>query len=198
MTSRHDAAEKDRPRRAADRIRDTALELFYREGIRAVGVEEIVQTAGVTKPSLYRAFASKEALACAYLQDYDAIFWGRFEAAVAAHPDDPRAAILRFLRRLSERTELEDYRGCGLSNAALEHPDSTHPARALVRETKERLRERLRAMAAAAGAAEPERTGDGLLLLIEGAYATGQIFGPGGPATNLVAVAELLLGPARA
>ena len=198
MTSRHPVLPKDGPRRAADRIRDTARELFYREGIRAVGVEEIVQTAGVTKPSLYRAFASKEALACACLQDYDAIFWGRFEAAAAAHPDDPRAAILLFLGRLGERTEVEDYRGCGLSNAALEHPDRSHPARSLVRDTKRRLRDRLRSMAAAAGSPEPERTGDGLLLLIEGAYATGQIFGPGGPATNLVAVAELLLGPAAA
>ena len=55
-----------------DRIRQSARELFYREGIRAVGVDEIVNRAGVTKPSLYRSFSSKDALAAAYLAHYDA------------------------------------------------------------------------------------------------------------------------------
>ena len=57
--------------RAADRIRQTARDLFYREGIRAVGVDEIVTRAGVTKPSLYRSFPSKDELAAAYLRDYE-------------------------------------------------------------------------------------------------------------------------------
>ena len=57
------------PLRAADRIRASASELFYREGIRAVGVDEVVDRAGVTKPSLYRSFASKDDLAAAYLRD---------------------------------------------------------------------------------------------------------------------------------
>ncbi len=54
------------PKLAVDRIRKTARELFYREGIRAVGVDEIVTRAGVTKPSLYRSFSSKDELAAAY------------------------------------------------------------------------------------------------------------------------------------
>ncbi len=58
-----------RPKRAAERIRETAGELFYRQGIRAVGVDEIVTRAGVTKPSLYRSFPSKDELAAAYLRD---------------------------------------------------------------------------------------------------------------------------------
>ena len=47
---------------AAQRIFNAALDLFYHRGIRAVGVEDIVSEAGVTKPSLYRSFASKEDL----------------------------------------------------------------------------------------------------------------------------------------
>src|SRR5882762_10007972 len=81
---------------AVDRIRATARDLFYREGIRAVGVDEIVNRAGVTKPSLYRSFSSKDELAAAYLRDYDGEFWIRFERAVAAHPDDPKAQILDY------------------------------------------------------------------------------------------------------
>ena len=74
------------PRRAADRIRETARELFYRQGIRAVGVDQIVTEAGVTKPSLYRAFASKDALAAAYLRDYGRDFFDRFQRVISAMP----------------------------------------------------------------------------------------------------------------
>lgn len=70
----------ERPVRAADRIRASASELFYREGIRAVGVDEVVERAGVTKPSLYRSFASKDDLAAAYMRDYDLDFWEKFES----------------------------------------------------------------------------------------------------------------------
>jgi AcrR family transcriptional regulator len=56
--------------RAADRILDVARDLFYREGIRAIGVDEIVRRAGVTKPSLYRSFSSKDELAASYLKVY--------------------------------------------------------------------------------------------------------------------------------
>src|ERR1700761_2688749 len=77
--------------RAADRIRQTAQELFYREGIRAVGVDEIVTRAGVTKPSLYRSYASKDELAAEYLRDYEVAFWKVFEAGAEKYPDDVRA-----------------------------------------------------------------------------------------------------------
>ena len=73
-----------RPAPAADRIRRSARELFYLRGIRAVGVDAIVAEAGVTKPSLYRSFPSKDELAASYLRDYEAEFWRRFDAAVQA------------------------------------------------------------------------------------------------------------------
>lgn len=58
MSADHkDPESAARPPRAAERIFDTACDLFYRDGIRAVGVDEIVTRAGVTKPSLYRSFA---------------------------------------------------------------------------------------------------------------------------------------------
>ncbi|TIV72810.1 MAG: TetR/AcrR family transcriptional regulator, partial [Mesorhizobium sp.] len=70
---------------------------FYREGIRAVGVDEIVRRTGVTKPSLYRSFPSKDELAASYLRKYDLEFWERFDEAVDAHPGNPRAQIIAFL-----------------------------------------------------------------------------------------------------
>ena len=186
-----------RPRRAAERIRETARELFYRRGIRAVGVEEIVARAGVTKPSLYRAFASKDDLAARCLADDDREFWARFEAVVAAHPGDPRAQVAAIFARLAGRAVAPGYRGCGMTNAVLEYPGADHPARAVALASKRRLRERLGAIARELGAREPERLGDALLLLMEGAYASGQLFGPGGPAGAVAGAALLLIDAAR-
>ncbi|MFI0843511.1 TetR/AcrR family transcriptional regulator [Mesorhizobium sp. IMUNJ 23232] len=179
--------------RAADRILDTARRLFYLEGIRAIGVDEIVRQAGVTKPSLYRSFASKDDLAASYLKIYDQEFWKRFDAAVAAHPGDPRKQILAFLSRVGERAVMEGYRGCGMTNAAVEYPEPNHPARAVGEANKRELRRRLREMAAGMGAADADTLGDGLLLLIEGAYISGQLFGPGGPAATVAQNADRLI-----
>jgi AcrR family transcriptional regulator len=185
------------PGLAVDRIRKTARELFYREGIRAVGVDEIVSRAGVTKPSLYRSFGSKDELAAAYLRDYDGEFWVRFEQSAAKHPGDPKAQILDYLRGLSERSQRPDYRGCGLSNAALEYPAPEHPARLVAEDHKARLRKRLTEMAKGMNAQWPEVLADGLLLLIEGIFVTGQLFGAGGPAMHAVEIAETMIEGSR-
>jgi AcrR family transcriptional regulator len=179
--------------RAADRVLAAARRLFYLEGIRAVGVDEIVRQAGVTKPSLYRSFPSKDELAASYLRVYEQEFWKRFDDAVAAHPGDPRGQIIAFLTRVGERAVRSGYRGCGMTNAAVEYPEPGHPARRVGEANKRELRRRLRLMAAAMGAADAETLGDGLLLLIEGAYISGQLFGPGGPAASVARNADLLI-----
>lgn len=181
------------PARAADRILSSARDLFYRLGIRAVGVDEIVTRAGATKPSLYRSFGSKDDLTERYLKEVDAKFWSFFDAAVAAHPDDPRAQILSFLSGLSQRAVSRGYRGCALTNAAVEYPEDGHPARLIPVASKKELRRRLRLMAKEMGAASPEALGDGLLLLIEGTYASVHLFGTEGPARSLVENARRLI-----
>ncbi|RUM97797.1 TetR/AcrR family transcriptional regulator [Pseudaminobacter arsenicus] len=179
--------------RAAERILEVARNLFYRQGIRAIGVDEIVRRAGVTKPSLYRSFSSKDELAASYLRLYEVEFWKRFDAAVAKHPGEPRKQILAFLAGIGTRAVMPDYRGCGMTNAAIEYPEIGHPARLVGEANKSELRSRLRAMATEMGARNPDILGDGLLLLIEGAYVSGQLFGPGGPAASIAANADLLI-----
>jgi AcrR family transcriptional regulator len=181
------------PPKAAKKILDVAYDLFYRRGIRAIGVDEIVKRAGVTKPSLYHSFPSKDELAASYLRQYDREYWERFDEAVAAHPGNPRAQISAFLTRVGKRTQRPDYRGCGMTNAAVEYPEHGHPARVVSEANKQELRHRLREMAAAMGAQDPDTLGDGLLLLIEGAYISGQLFGLGGPAASVARNADLLI-----
>lgn len=179
--------------RAAERIRQTAQELFYREGIRAVGVDEIVTRAGVTKPSLYRSYASKDELAAEYLRDYEVAFWARFDSEKDRHPDDVRAQLLGYMQGLALRASKRDYRGCGLTNAAIEYPQADHPARKVALVHKRKLRVRLVDMCEAMRARQPELLADGLLLLLEGTFASGQTFGERGPAATLVEVAQILI-----
>lgn len=186
-------AVRQSPPRAAERILEVARNLFYRQGIRAIGVDEIVRRAGVTKPSLYRSFSSKDELAASYLRLYEVEFWKRFDAAVATHPGEPRKQILAFLAGIGTRAVLPDYRGCGMTNAAIEYPEMGHPARLVGEANKRELRRRLQVMATEMGARDPDMLGDGLLLLIEGAYVSGQLFGPGGPAASIAANADRLI-----
>ena len=80
-----------------------------------------------------------------------------------------------------------------MTNAAIEFPEPDHPGRKVAETHKRELWERLRELAAGTGAREPEALADGLLLLFEGAYASSQTFGPGGPARSAALVAERLL-----
>jgi AcrR family transcriptional regulator len=180
--------------KAAEKILGVARELFYREGIRAIGVDEIVRKAGVTKPSLYRSFSSKDELAASYLRQYDRDFWARFDESVKKHPGDARRQIVDFLEGVGQRSQKKRYRGCGMTNAAVEYPEEGHPARVVSEANKKELRRRLRAMAAEMGARDPDVLGDGLLLLIEGAYISAQLFGPGGPSKAVARNADLLIG----
>ncbi len=187
-------AQPDGKPRAAERILGAACELFYRDGIRAVGVDAIVETAGVTKPSLYRSFASKDELAAAYLRDYEEGFWSRFEGALARHPADPRAGLLAYFAGVATRQAATAYRGCALTNAAVEFPEAGSPARRVSEANKRRLRQRLEELSSSMGAEEPALLADGLLMLFEGANASGQIFGADGPARSLAVIADRLIG----
>ena len=179
--------------KAADRILNTASELFYREGSRAVGVDEIVARAATTKPSLYRAFGSKDQLIAAYLEAQAVQLWSLFEGTAGSHPNDPRAQILAYFDALAERMEAPAYRGCGLSNAAVEYPDPKHPGRVVAVAHKDQMRKRLRALTRGMDARKPKKLADSLMLLMEGAFVTRQLFDGAGPAGAARGAAEALI-----
>src|SRR5882762_7312955 len=93
------AAEKS----ARQRILETATDLFYREGIRAVGIDTIIARSGVAKMSLYRNFASKDDLVVAFLEHRNAIYWAWWDEVMAAQPDDPRRQVADLFAALARR-----------------------------------------------------------------------------------------------
>ncbi len=182
---------------AHEHLLRAAAELFYREGVRAVGVDAVVERAGVNKMSLYRQFSSKDDLVLAYLKGADERFFERFETSIAKHPGSPVRQLNQYFTDLAARASAEDYRGCPFVNVAAEFPDAAHPARRLVADNKARLVERLTSLASEGGAAEPLALAHALALLIEGVYASSQTFGPGcGPIQAAPLVASQLIAAA--
>jgi len=188
---RGDSAE-DKP--ARERILAVAADLFYRKGIRAVGVEEIVNEAGVAKISLYRGFKSKDDLIVAYLEKRNVEFCQQWDERFSPFAGDPRAMLNAIMDFLMRRTTQAGYRGCPFINYANEFPDPSHPGHRVVEANKREWRRRLTEIAEALGAAKPKLLADGLLLLVEGAYTVSQTFGgPKGPGAALTAAAKAMV-----
>jgi AcrR family transcriptional regulator len=182
---------------AHEQLLDAAQELFYRDGIRAIGVDAVVERAGVNKMSLYRRFASKDELVVAYLDRMDDGFRQRFEASVAKHPDDPARQMIQAMEDLVKRASAPDYRGCPFLNIACEFGDPAHPARQSVDRNKSYLMMRLVEISTAAGADNPVELAQSLALLVDGIYATSQTYGPGsGPLLAAPRIARTLIAAA--
>ncbi len=189
-----DYSEPAAPRRSArDRIFAAARELFYRQGIRAVGVDSIAQEAGATKMSLYRAFASKDELVAECLKQSEREFWVWWDAVTAPHADDPRAALLAIFDSIVTKAKTCEKRGCAIGNAAVELTDTSHPARAVVVDYNREKRRRLRALCRALKARDPEVLADGLQLLMDGGYLSRLSLGSSGPSASLRKAAEALI-----
>ena len=175
------------------RILAAAGDLFYRQGIRAVGVDAIAEAAGTNKMTLYRHFSSKDELVAQYLrqaaEEADRC-WGRFQVA---HPAKPLAQLRAWLAEMAEHLANSDERGCALANAAVELPEKDHPARRVIEECKIAQRDRLIGLCREAGLSEPDMLADELYLLLEGARVTSQSVGPDGLGARLMRMGEAML-----
>lgn len=178
---------------AANKIFDTARDLFYRRGVRAVGVDEIVCEAGVTKPSLYRAFKSKDDLVAACLRESAREGQEAIHAAMDAAGSDPRKRLDALLHHYADKLTCPEFRGCIMSNVAVELPEPGHPGRAVLEDCKTQMRGTLVGLAKDLHVADPDAMADGLLLVIEGAIATHHIFGSQGPAHSMTATCEAII-----
>jgi AcrR family transcriptional regulator len=175
------------------RILAVARELFYRDGIRAVGVDAIAEAAGTNKMTLYRHFASKDELVADYLREsarHAAANWDRLEAE---HPGDPLAQLRGWIARMAERVGNADERGCPLVNAAVELPEKTHPARRVIEEFKTAERAWLIRVCRASGLRDPELLADELHMLLEGARVTAQSVGRDGLGERLKRMCDALI-----
>src|SRR5262249_8415897 len=113
---------------ARERILDTAYDLFSRRGIRAVGVDEIIETAGVAKATLYRHFPSKDDLVLAFLERRDDLWThGWVEQGARSRADDPEGQLLAIFDIFGEWFHRDDFEASVFINVLFEMGPS-HPS----------------------------------------------------------------------
>jgi len=185
------------PTDVRQRILDTACRLFYERGVRAVGVDLVVDESGVAKTSLYRHFRTKDDLIVAFLEREDAEFWAQWDEVAARHADDPVAEIEAHMRWIGKRLARTNYRGCPQINVAAEFAEADHPSRTVSREHMQAMRKRLADTARKLGAARPGELAAQLGVLVNGAFVSASMLSPDEATRVLLGAARALLAAAR-
>jgi AcrR family transcriptional regulator len=182
--------------KARERILDTAYELFSRYGIRAVGVDAIIQRSGVARMTLYRHFASKDALVLAFLERREKRWtqdWLQHE--VERRAVDPRERLLAIFDVFDEWFQREDFEGCSFINVLLEITDPQSELHRASASYLAKIRAFVEELATEAGVADPGALAHKWHILMKGSIvAAGE--GDHSAARRARAVAALVLGDA--
>jgi len=148
---------------------EAAGELFYREGLHAITTDRVADRAGLTKPTIYNLFGSKDALVAETLRRRGEQIRRIIEQRAAAY-EDPDRKLLEVLQVHADMLTSEGFHGCPLVIAAVQAPDSTE-ARELANAHKTWLRGLIAQLARRAGMKSPDVLASSLVLVLEGAAA---------------------------
>lgn len=177
----------------AQRLLATASNLFAAQGIRSVGIDQILREAGVAKASLYSSYGSKDALVIAYLNELDQADRKRWVSHTADIPD-PVNRLLAFFDLAAGAARTRRFRGCLYANAATEFPDEIlEPVRA----HRVWVRGRLTTLLGRAGVSQAAVTARQIQLIYDGALTASKLERSSAPITLARAMAEQLIAAAR-
>lgn len=179
---------------ARETVLRIASDLFYRGGVRAVGMELIVERSGVAKTTIYRHFPTKDALIEAFLEREDHDFWRQWEAVVASHAGEPQRALSALCDWIGDRVSRDSYRGCPQINVAAEFADVGHPARKVAHRHKSEMVERLTALCRELDISTAPLRAHQIGLLFDGAFMSNGRLGNVGAARTLNDAVERLVG----
>ncbi|MBC9820774.1 TetR/AcrR family transcriptional regulator [Terrabacter sp. MAHUQ-38] len=158
---------------ARQRLLDAADRLFYAEGVHTVGIDRLIDEAGVAKGSLFYNFSGKDDLVAAYLAGRDE----QRRLRIARHQeglDDPVERLLAVFDALQEAVTSPTYKGCAFANASAEARPGSVEHQAL-RTFRGWLAHMLLALAQEAGFSDPDDVAKRLQLLYDGAVANSQL-----------------------
>ncbi len=180
-------------RPARQRILDTAYELFSRRGIRGVGIDEVIERAGVAKATLYRHFPSKDHLAIAFLQEREQLWTlGWVEAEARRRGATPEEQLLAIFDLFDEWFHRDDFEACSFINVLLELNSRTHPVGSACVEHLENIRAVLRTLAEEAGIEDTDGFARTFHILMKGSIVSAAE-GDADAAKRAQAVARLVL-----
>jgi AcrR family transcriptional regulator len=156
-----------------DRLLAAASELFYEHGVHTVGIDRIIERAGVAKASLYSTFGSKEGLVRAYLEARHEARRALLSAEIERH-QDPRARLLAVFDVLADTVARPNFRGCAFANAAAES-ELDSAAADVTRGVRSWLLGTMTALATELDVADPAALAKQLTLLYDGALAQARL-----------------------
>lgn len=166
------------PKTGRDRLIAAGIELFYRHGFQAVGLDSVIERAGVTKTTFYKHFEAKEdlVLACVQTRDeWEMQAWDRAARTLAG--DDPRAQLVAFFDVLDMWFNDPDFHGCMFNNVAMEFADKRDPIHQAGAEHKRKTRDHFRMLADRAGAENPDDFADHFMILLDGTLVLRHVHG---------------------
>jgi AcrR family transcriptional regulator len=164
---------KPRKASARDRLLAAADRLFYDEGVHAVGIDRVLEQAGVAKGSLYYNFGGKDDLVRTYLANRHATWAARLDAMLAAQ-SDPVEKVLAVYDALGELFAEPDFRGCAFMNAAAEAPAGSAEELA-TKDFRTWIHDLFASLVATGGYRHPELLASQLILLYDGANIAAQM-----------------------
>ena len=179
---------------ARQRLLDAASELFYAEGVHTVGIDRVIEHAGVAKATLYNAFGSKDELVRAYLLARAEVIRERLRVGLAQY-DTAREKLIGIFGVQAATFARPNYRGCAFVGANAESPPGS-AAEAVTQEFRRWLRGLFTDLATEAGAADPAALAAQLLLLYDGANISAWIDHDPSAARSSHAAAEAVIAAA--
>lgn len=165
--------EEGAPRQGsvAERILTTADELFYREGVRAVGIQRVIEEAGIAKASLYAHYASKDDLVAACMEKRAQSTRDAIDAVLAAAPADPRGKLLALFDFQYRAATDPNFHGCPVQKTTTEITEPEHPARAVAARHRQWLFALFGSLVKEAKLTSPDYVAGTLIVLFDGAMA---------------------------
>ena len=186
---------------ARERLVDAAIDVFYREGFTASGIEKVLNAADVSRMSLYRHFQSKDELILAAIDTRDRRFRSWLRERIEGATEDPRGRLLALFDVLDQWIKgdafpAQGFSGCFFVNAAAEFHAPGDPVHRAAAAHKRALGAYGEELARAAGVAEPRLVAKRLALLKEGAVSTAHVSGDIEAARDAREIAEKVLADA--
>ena len=187
--------ERARPVPAAKlRILEAATALFSSEGIRAVGVDRLIQQSSVTKATFYKHFGSKDRLIRDYVSNASASALTQLDGLINA-AESATAGLFAIVDDIHSTLLDEQFRGSLFINAAAEFPDPRDPVRVIIAEHHEAITGRVTDLLQRAGHPLPGEAADQVMVSYVGALAWGHVGDPIGASVAFRRCVERVLEP---
>lgn len=194
------SGKSDKTGAPRERILETASELFYKQGYRATGINEVIKQSGVAKATFYNHFPAKDDLCLAYLEMHSDEEKLSITEQIQAKRT-PRARLLAVIEAIQPWLESNDMRGCEYLNTVAEVPDPENPLRRKGREHYEWLRGLLRELAEELITSEPKQYGemnartlaDDYMAILVGAIALTEVYHDTWPIKHAIKMVKQLV-----